>query len=110
MSLSWTYITRRFILQNYRDAIAVGIIGSFFSAKFLNYVSQSGDNEFMRCRLYTNDETDIEYREAHNKTDAAVRREKVMRFAKEIKAARAEKEREQQLDAYNFLNGKNHTI
>ena len=60
MSLSWTYITRRFILMNYRDAIAMSIIGSFFTSKFLNYVSQTNDNEWTRSRIYTEDETDVE--------------------------------------------------
>ena len=89
MSVSWTYITRRFILMNYRDAIAVGIIASFFTSKFLNYVSQSNDNEYTRSRVFTEDETDVEFREAHNKTDSAVRRERIVRFVKEVKAARA---------------------
>jgi hypothetical protein len=31
-------------------------------------------------------------------------------FAREIRAARAKREREMQLDAYNFLHGKNHTL
>lgn len=110
MSFSWTYLTRRFFFQNYRDVIGIGIITSFFASKFLMYNSKRSDNEWTLTRVYTDDETDIEYREMTNKTDSAVKREKIMRFAKQIREARAQRERELQLDAYNFLNGKNHTI
>ena len=61
-------------------------------------------------RLYTNDETDIEFREQKNKTDGAVRREKTLKFAAKIRELRALREREMMLDAYNHLNGKNHSI
>jgi hypothetical protein len=44
--------------------------------------------------LYTDDETDISYRDAGNKTDAAVKREKLMKFAQKVKDARAQRERE----------------
>ena len=110
MSLSWTYITRRFILQNYRDAIGVGIISSFFVSKFLTYVSHQSDDEWVMTRVYTNDETDVSFRELTNKADGAVKRERMIAFAREVRAARAQREREMQLDAFNFLNGKNHTL
>jgi hypothetical protein len=45
-------------------------------------------------RVYVDDESDISYREKINKTDGAVRRDKIRRFAAEIKEARAAKERE----------------
>ena len=61
-------------------------------------------------RLYTHDESDIEFREVHNMADNAVRREKMMDFAKQIKKMRAVEERKAMLDAYNYLNKKNHTI
>jgi len=57
-------------------------------------------------KIYTNDESDVEYRESYNKTDAAVKREKILKFAAKIRVARAQKEREMMLDAYNFLNNK----
>ena len=47
MSFSWTYLTRRFLLQNHRDMIAVTMIGSFGFAKFINYVSATDDSEFI---------------------------------------------------------------
>ena len=46
MSFSWTYLTRRFFFQNYRDAIGVGIITSFFASKFLIYNSKKSDNDW----------------------------------------------------------------
>jgi hypothetical protein len=52
----------------------------------------------------------VSYRDVQNKTDSAVKREKILRLAKQIREARAARERDLQLDAYNYLNGKNHTI
>ena len=46
MSFSWTYLTRRFVLQNYRDAIAASIIFSFFTSKFLTYNSRKAENDY----------------------------------------------------------------
>ena len=94
MSLSWIYLTRRNFLMNYRDAIGVGIITSYFGAKFLNYNSQKSDNDWTLTRVYTDDETDVHYRDVNNKTDATVKREKIEKFAREMKAARAERERQ----------------
>ena len=110
MSLSWTYITRRFILQNYRDAIGIGIISSFFVSKFLTYNAHNADNQWVLTRVYTDDESDVRSRERDNKMDGAVKRERMIAFAKEIREARAKREREMQLDAYNYLNGKNHQL
>ena len=50
MSFSWTYLTRRFFFQNYRDAIGIGIIASFFGSKFLTYNSRKADNEWIMVR------------------------------------------------------------
>lgn len=47
-----------------------------------------------QTRLYTDDETDVTYREITNKNDAAVKREKILKFAKKVREARAQKERE----------------
>lgn len=82
MSFSWTYLTRRFMLQNYRDAIGVGIITCFFANKFLMYNSKKSDNEWTLTRIYTEDETDIEYKEVTNKADSAVKRDKITKFAR----------------------------
>jgi len=65
------------------------------------------DNDWINQRVYTHDESDITYRETGNKTDGAVKREHAMKYAEKIKKMRAVKEREQALDAYNYLNGKN---
>ena len=53
MSFSWTYLTRRFMLQSYRDAIGVSIIFSFFASKFLQYNSKKSDNEWTLVRPIT---------------------------------------------------------
>ena len=106
MSFSWTYLTRRFVLMNYRDYAAVGLISSYGLATVGTYVSQNEDNEWTMQCLYTDDETDIAYREATNKTDGAVKRERALAYRDKIRAMRAEKERELQLDAFNYLNGK----
>jgi hypothetical protein len=61
-------------------------------------------------RVYTHDESDIKFREGNNMADTAVRRDKTIAFAKRIKEERAKKEREAMLDAYNYLNKKEHTV
>jgi hypothetical protein len=110
MSFSYTYLTRRQFLMNYRDAIGVSIIASFFASKLLRYVTTKSDNEWTLTQVYTDDETDVHYRDVNNKSDAAVKREIITKFAKQVRDARAAREREMQLDAYNYLNGKNHTL
>ena len=57
--------------------------------------------------IYTDDESDITYRNQTNKTDGAVKRKIIMNYATKIRLMRAEKERAAQLDAFNYLNGKN---
>jgi len=47
MSVSWSYLTRRFIGQNYRDSIAMAIIGSFFMKKALTHWSVQNDNHYV---------------------------------------------------------------
>lgn len=108
MSFSWTYLTRRFLLQNYRDALSVALIGSFFTSKFLNYVGKQSDNYWALQKVYTDDESDIYYREQMNKTDGAVKRDKTLWLAEKIKHNRANRERELMLDAFNYLNQKEH--
>ena len=61
-------------------------------------------------RVYTHDESDIQYREVTNRTDGAVKREHAIRYAEKIKLLRAQKEREAALDAFNYLNGKNLSV
>jgi len=110
MSFSWTYLTRRFVLMNYRDYIAVSLITSYVGTKYVKWVSESDDNLWTMQHVYTHDESDIAYREEFNKTDGAVKREHAYKYAARIRQMRAEREREAALDAYNFLNGKNHTL
>ena len=110
MSFSWTYLTRRFWMQNYRDVVAVSLIGSYVAGKYVKSISESDDNLWTMQHIYTHDESDISYRETNNRTDGAVKREKALAYAAKIKQMRAEREREAQLDAFNYLNGKNHSL
>lgn len=40
-------MTRRFLLQNYRDYIAMSMIASYGASQFLTSVSRADDNEFV---------------------------------------------------------------
>ena len=107
MGFSWTYLTRRFMLQNHRDYIAMTLISSFFFSQFIDAVTKRDDSDFVMQHIYTDDESDIAYREVTNKTDGAVKRKLTMAYVDKIKTMRAENERVAQLDAYNYLNGTN---
>lgn len=107
MSFSWTYLTRRFLLMNYRDMLAMSIVGTYAIGSYFQHVAKEDDNRWILQRVYTHDESDISYREVTNRTDGAVKREHAMRYAEKIKKMRAEREREAALDAFNYLNGKN---
>jgi hypothetical protein len=110
MSFSWTYLTRRFLLQNYRDSVAMSIIGSYVVGSYFRKIARDDDNRWTLQRVYTHDESDIQYREVTNRTDGAIKREHAMKYAEKIKKLRADKEREAALDAFNYLNGKNLSI
>ena len=110
MSLSWTFLTKSFLPLRYRDYFAVMCIGKFAYNKFVNHYAEQADNEYVMTRVYTHDESDIKFRESNNMADQAVRRDKTIAFAKRIKEERAKKEREAMLDAYNYLNKKEHTV
>lgn len=107
MSFSWTYLTRRFLLMNYRDSLAMAIVGTYVMGSYFQQVAKGDDNRWTMQRVYTHDESDIQYREVTNRTDGAVKREHAMRYAEKIKKMRAERERVAALDAFNYLNGKN---
>ena len=107
MSFSNTFLTRRFLLQNHRDMIAMTMISMWGFAKFVNYVAETDDSEFVMQHVFTDDESDVSYRQITNKTDGAVKRKLTIAYADKIRAMRAEKERAAQLDAFNYLNGKN---
>lgn len=93
MSFSNTYLTRRFLLQNHRDMIAMTMIGSWALSKYIHWLSQSDDDQFVMQHVYTDDESDISYREKTNKTDGAVKRKMIIAYAEKIQQMRAEKER-----------------
>ena len=93
MGFSWTYLTRRFLFQNYRDYVAMTMIGSYAFGSWLNYLSAKSDADYVMQNIYTDDESDIYYREAGNKTDGAVKRNLSLAYAAKIHKMRAEKER-----------------
>ena len=107
MSLNWTFLTKSFIGMRYRDAVCGVIIGKFAFGKYLCWRGESTDNHHF-TRIYTHDESDIVFREQHNMHDSAVRVAKTLEFSKRIKLERAKRERELMLDAFNYLNNKNH--
>ena len=106
MSFSNTYLTRRFLLQNHRDIVAMTMIGTWALSKYLHWLTTTEDDSFVMQHVYTDDESDVSYREKTNKTDGAVKRKLILAYAEKIHRMRAEKERAAQLDAYNYLNGK----
>ena len=107
MGFSWTYLTRRFLLQNHRDYLAMMMIFSFGGSTYFQWVTKKRDNEFVTQHIYTDDESDISFRDVTNKTDGAVKRKLTLAYADKIRQMRAEKERVAQLDAFNYLNGTN---
>lgn len=109
MSFSYQYLTRRVIVQNYRDIAAVGIIG-IYSAKQAFLAMGRRRDQNVTQHLYINDETDTMFKETTNKTDGAVKREKALAYCDKIKLLRAQREQASALDAYNYLHGKNHTL
>ena len=110
MSFSWTYLTRRFVGMNYRDYAAMMMVSTYVVGQTFRATTKSDDNLWTRQQVYTHDETDIRYRETTNRTDGAVKREHAMKYAAKIKAMRAERERAAQLDAFNYLHGKNLSV
>lgn len=78
MGFSWTYLTRRFWLMNYRDYVAMGMISSYAFSQYLRWVSENADNTWTFQRVYTDDESDIAFREANNKAYGAVKRERAI--------------------------------
>ena len=93
MSFSWSYLTRRFLFQNYRDYVAMTMIGSYVGGSFISYCSKDDDNSFITQHVFTDDESDMTYREKTNKTDGAVRRKLIFAYSERIRKMRAENER-----------------
>ena len=94
MSLSWTFLTKSFLPLKYRDTFAVMLIGKFGYNKYVNYINEGDTHDAIMSRVYTHDESDIEFRETYNMVDSAVRRDKTITFANRVKAQRAMRERE----------------
>ena len=70
------------------------MIGTWGLAKFINWNSKGDDDSFVMQHVYTDDESDISFREKTNKTDGAVRRKLIISYAEKIRQMRAAKERE----------------
>ena len=85
----------------------MAFIGSYIMAQMMSALTVKSDNDWVMQHIYTDDESDISYRNQSNKTDGAVRRKIILNYAAKIRQMRAEKEREAQLDAFNYLNGTN---
>lgn len=81
------------MLQNYRDYIAMGMIGSYMGSQFVGSMSRQDDNDFVTQHCFTDDESDMTFRETTNKTDGAMRRKIIVAYSAKIHAMRAEKER-----------------
>ena len=94
MSLSWNFLTKPFIGLRYREVMAGTMVGMYFFQYYIDYNSQGDDKEFVMTRIWCHDESNIAWREKLNETDDGVRRVKLIKFSNEIKAARAQKERE----------------
>ena len=108
MSLSWNYLTKPFIGMRYRELIGGIVISKWILCKWIDKNAIETDDSFVMVQQYTHDESDIAFREPNNMTDSAVRRQKKLEFSNRIKTERAKQEREMMLDAYNYLNHKNH--
>ena len=70
------------------------MIGSYGLAQFLNWNSKEDDSSFVMQHVYTDDESDVSFREKTNKTDGAVKRKLIISYSEKIRAMRAAKERE----------------
>lgn len=93
MSFSWTYLTRRLVFYNYRDYVAVSIIGGYTANAFYSKVAKSHDTEWLMQNVYTDDESDIAFKEVTNKTDGAMKRKYALAYRDKIRNMRAERER-----------------
>ena len=93
MSFSWLNLTRRPWFQNYRDWTAVTMITCYGVASGIEWWTKKKDNEFVTTMIYTDDESDMYFRDIRNKTDSAVRVKLIKAYAEKIKSMRAEKER-----------------
>ena len=93
MSFSWLNLTRRPWFQNYRDWTAMTMIASYGIAGGIEWWSNKKNAEFVTTHIYTDDESDMYFRDIRNKTDSAVRVKLIKAYAEKIKSMRAEKER-----------------
>ena len=84
MGFSHIYLTKRFTLLNHRDWVAMTLIFSFFYSKWLYSMQKKDDDEYVLQHIYTDDESDMTYRNQTNKTDGAVRRKIIFAYVSKI--------------------------
>ena len=48
MSFSWIYLTRRFLFQNYRDMLAVSIVGSYIVGNHFKKIAANEDDKWIQ--------------------------------------------------------------
>lgn len=85
----------------------MSLISGYGLGMLLDRNAKRDDNAFVMQHVFTEDESDISYRNVTNKTDGAVKVRAIKNYAEKIKKLRAERERAAQLDAFNYLYGKN---
>ena len=56
MSFSHNYLTRRFLLQNYRDYCAMVMIGTWVAGTALRNYDESTNEKFMASRMINDDD------------------------------------------------------
>ena len=70
----------------------------------------STKNDFVKGQLHAiTDDSDFEFRNRNNMSDSYVNRVHILNYSKKVKAERAKRERELQLDAFNYLHKQNVT-
>jgi len=80
----WNYLFRPILWMRHRELIVYGIFGFYVLNKSKSYIDKHKTHSFVKSRVYTHDESDIGYRERHNKMDSAVTREKIIKFRDDV--------------------------
>ena len=80
----------------------------FFAVSLKVQKYASTQNDFIRGSLHAvTDDSDFEFRNRENMTDRYVNRVITLKYKDKILAERAKREREMQLDAFNYLHKQN---
>ena len=94
--------------MNNRDRIMMILIGLFLTKKWSDRCHRQASEQQIFKWAPIEDESDVLFREVNNKTDDVVIKRIAAAYKQRILQNRAALEREQMLDAYNYLNNKNH--